>query len=184
MIEAMEKPFAMFELEKLELERDNAINDTVAPHGFEKSISDQIHKLTSNTPWVEILLVSLLVYSFFTCLVCFFRPDFLDLVNWWGGIYLIVYITRATNRDYRYYFFSLLSTLLFDLLFLLFLAAAWWADQHFDGEMEAGMRRYSIVISVVLIFIKIPIVIIFWHTSVHYFELIQPIIDKIRRLSR
>lgn len=105
MIEAMEKPFAMFEIEKLEIERDNAIADSMAPHGIEKAISDQIHKITSGTPWLEILLYFLLAYAFLTCCVCFFRPSFFDLANCCGGIYLIVYIMRTNNRYYRYYFF-------------------------------------------------------------------------------
>ena len=66
MIESMEKPFSMFEIERLELERDNAIGDTMGPHGIEKAISDQIHKITSGTPWLEILLYCLLAYAFMT----------------------------------------------------------------------------------------------------------------------
>jgi len=81
MIEMLEKPFAVFQIEKREKMMENAVSKASAPGTGEKKISDRLARMTSRAPWTIVLLIFIFMYIFFSLLACFQRPVFWDLTN-------------------------------------------------------------------------------------------------------
>lgn len=80
--------------------------------------------------------------------------------------------------------FSIGLSIIYDFIFLFIAIPAWWQDQKWDGQIEQGLRQFSIVMTGVLIIVKILLFIIYWHTSVQYYDLVEPIKERIRYLRR
>lgn len=175
MIELTEKPFAVFEIEKREKRMDEDITKTLAVNKGERRISDRLSQLTENTPWIPIMLGAVAIYLFFTLLACFFRPAFWDICNICFAFFLLVIPLLSTQSLYRYLTLSIFLSIIFDIFFLIIQTSDWWADQGWDSAIEQGLRRFSIVITVILIFVKLLIFVMFWHTSVQYYTIIDPI---------
>jgi len=68
-LEVMQKPFAVFELEKREKENSLTSGGALEPNSGERALSAYMHKFTSESPWTTILLLAMFVYAFFTLCV-------------------------------------------------------------------------------------------------------------------
>lgn len=66
MIEALEKPFAMFEIEKKEKAMEDHVGEKFSPGSGERKFSQKMYELSKKTSWHMILLLCISIYTFFT----------------------------------------------------------------------------------------------------------------------
>lgn len=182
--EIMEKPFALFEMEKREKDFTLSSDGGEPPGATEQAISNFMHKFTKNSPWVVVLVIALFVYAFFALLVCFWRPDFVDLTVCSIGFYIMIFILRTSRPLLRAFLFILVLSLLYDIGFIIICFSSWWGDEPYDSGMEHSLRRFSIIMSFILIIVKLVLIVLFWHTSVNFYELIQPEKEELYKLSK
>jgi predicted nucleic acid-binding Zn-ribbon protein len=69
MIEMLEKPFAIFQIEKREKDMEHAIDKASGVGTGEGKISKRLERMSTKVSWPILLLVFTLVYMFFTLLV-------------------------------------------------------------------------------------------------------------------
>lgn len=171
-IRLMEKSFDFFDIEERNRKMQEELGGKVNASRAERKCSDFFHRITKGSPWVTILLLFIIVYTFFTFCICFLRPAFWDVMNCCVGFFLYVFVRRRTPELYRQYFKSIVGSIIYDLIFLAISAHVWWIDQKWDGQIEQGLRQFVIVMTCVIIVLKVILAIMFWHTSVNFADLI------------
>ncbi|CAI2360919.1 unnamed protein product [Moneuplotes crassus] len=173
MVELSDKSHAIFNIEEEEKKMDKKITSALQ-EGSGGKISERLTRLTENFPWTWFLLGVLAVYTFFTLLACFYRPDFWDVCNCCLGFFLVSIPFHSTQRMYWFLVLSIALSIIFDILFLI--VTSDWPDKHtYDGEVEHGIREFCRIISYILIFVKIIVFCIFFYVALKYFTIIDPI---------
>ena len=88
---------------------------------------------------------------------------------------------RAPRPLFRFFYILLLLTLVNDILFYIFRTPPLWGEESYDTKMERNLRRFSIVMSIILSIYKLILIVLFWHSHVNFYELIQPIKEQMFR---
>ena len=78
----------------------------------------------------------------------FLRPDFLNLTICLAGSYILDHEQVRTKGKFRVLVLAIFISLLFDLLWFLIKTSEYSAgDKQNDGSAEAGLRKFSLVVS-------------------------------------
>ena len=88
---------------------------------------------------------------------------------------------RAPRPLFRFFYILLILTLVNDILFYIFRTPPLWGEESYDTKMERNLRRFSIVMSIILSIYKLILIVLFWHSHVNFYELIQPIKEQMFR---
>ena len=91
----------------------------------------------------------------------FLRPDFLNLTICLAGSYILDHEQVRTKGKFRVLVLAIFLSLLFDLLWFLIKTSEYSAgDKQSDGSAEAGLRKFSLVVSYASFILRVSSLII------------------------
>jgi hypothetical protein len=67
-------------------------------------------------PWLKVTWAILWLYTFFTILVLFFRPDFINLTVCVVALYMMFNTDRITRFRFRLLVLGIIITLIYDII--------------------------------------------------------------------
>jgi hypothetical protein len=67
-------------------------------------------------PWLKVTWAILWLYTFFTILVLFFRPDFINLTVCVVALYMMFNTDRITRFRFRLLVLGIIITLIYDVI--------------------------------------------------------------------
>ena len=91
----------------------------------------------------------------------FLRPDFLNLTICLAGSYILDHEQVRTKGKFRVLVLAIFISLFFDLLWFLIKTSEYTAgDKQNDGSAEAGLRKFSLVVSYASFILRVSSLII------------------------
>lgn len=124
-------------------------------------------------PWFSVLQLFIFVFLIITLMVCFFKPDFLCLTVCAVTAYYIMDTGKAEQHWIRMQFFGLVLSFILDVIWLILMLQPWWGHEHYDGDLEKRIRRYSIVMVFISLFWRIFLIPVYWKISVDFGRLFK-----------
>ena len=104
-------------------------------------------------PWFTLTKILLYIYTALTCLVLFFRPDFINLTICAVAIYMLNNTERIKRITFRMLVLGIFISLLYDIFF--FILGGQSGDQPYDGGVEKGVRNFSMTMSYISFFFRV-----------------------------
>ena len=117
-----------------------------------------------NVPWDKGEKYSTYAFILLSTLVMFMRPDF-PSVCLAGVILLYVGIRENTGSTLKIIALSILGSVVFDLIWLLFNMGSFASNQLGDGA-ENGVRRISLFLTFINIVFKIGVSFVYWRKAI------------------
>jgi hypothetical protein len=112
------------------------------------------YKLGFNyVPWFTLTKIVLGIYSVLTCLVLFFRTDFLNLTVCTSAIYMILNTDRIKKWTFRTLVLGIFLSLGYDLFWFLMIQD-FNSDQS-DGGVEKSIKSFSLTVSYLSFFFRV-----------------------------
>ena len=102
-------------------------------------------------------------------MVLFHRTDFINLTICAVAIFVMQNIHAVSKNHFRYLVGGIFISLVYDILWLVFVAGAYAASsEKADGGTEDGIRKFSMIVSVISFVFRIFMAIVFWKDSLDY----------------
>lgn len=133
--------------------------------------SNIAYKLGMNyVPWFTLTKIVLGIYTILTCLVLFFRTDFLNLTICTSAIYMINNTDKIRRWTFRILVLGIFLSLLYDL-FWFFVTDL--KNEKSDGGMQSAVRNFSLIMSYFSFFFRIIVALVFWKDSLDFNRIIK-----------
>jgi hypothetical protein len=68
---------------------------------------------------------------------------------------------------------GLVISWIFDLIWIVIHTSSWWHEVNYDGNLELGMRRFTIIVTFISFFFRIIVFLVFWKISVDFKRLFK-----------
>jgi hypothetical protein len=88
--------------------------------------------------------------------------------------YILIQLFDSSVQAFNILAFSLLVSIVYDVIFLVIHIVPWWHGYTSEGSDESGLRVYSIVMTIILILYKIFETLMISETAESYGTLILP----------
>lgn len=101
----------------------------------------------ASVPWWKVTIGVLAIYSVCSCLVLFFRPDFINLTVCIVGIYVLLNTNEIRKWTFRMLVLGIFISMLYDVLWFYLNHSEYMADLKHDGGIEKSVRYFSLIMS-------------------------------------
>jgi hypothetical protein len=106
----------------------------------------------NHVPWFTLTKVVLGIYAALTCMVLFFRPDFVNLTSCTCGIYMIFNTDKIKRWTFRALVLGIFLSLGYDLAW--FLITDYSSDPS-DGGVQKSVKNFSLTVSYFSFFFRV-----------------------------
>jgi len=128
--------------------------------------------------WSVLFTVAYILYFFVTIILWLFKPDFWNLSIVVMAFYLLPPVQlredqnspRSKKKVIRVCVFMIFLSFFWDIIWLILHWNIWWGINKYDGDIELGFRRFWLIGTIVSLFLRLIIFIIFWRMSLDYFR--------------
>ena len=114
-----------------------------------------------------------ILFTIMTCLVHFYKADFVNLTVCTIAIHLLSNAKDAQPRHFRYLVAGTILSFVYDILWLILRFEDLSGDDEEDGGMEANIRKFSLVMTVFSLFFKAVMTFVFWMASMKFEDIID-----------
>jgi len=115
------------------------------------------HKLGfSYVPWFTLTKIVLGIYTALTCLVLFFRTDFINLTVCTSAIYMILNTDRIKKWTFRALVLGIFLSLGYDLFWFLMIQD--FSSDQSDGGVEKAVKNFSLSVSYFSFFFRVSLI--------------------------
>jgi hypothetical protein len=90
----------------------------------------------AHIPWWSLTTTVLYIYAALTILVCFERPDFVNLTIVTAAIQMILSPKKIKRWSFRYLLYAVALTMIYDLFWLVT-----FADVRINDNIRNGMKK-------------------------------------------
>lgn len=81
---------------------------------------------------------------------------------------------KYTQRwTFRLVVVALIVSWIFDLIWMILHTGSWWGNANHDGDVELGMRRFSIIMTYLSFIFRVIVILVFWKLSVDFNRLVK-----------
>jgi len=114
-----------------------------------------------------------ILFTFVTCLVHFYKADFVNLTVCTIAIHLLSNAKEAQPKHFRYLVAGTILSFVYDLLWLILRFGDVSGDDEEDGGMEASIRKFSLVMTIISLVFKVVMTFVFWMASMRFEDIID-----------
>jgi hypothetical protein len=126
--------------------------------------------------WQIAFLFAYLIYLIVTILLCIYKAEFWNICIVCLSFYCLpganleelMNSYRAKSKVIRLCVFMIFISFIWDIAWLILNWEGWWNEERYDGNIELGLRRFSLIATIVSMFIRIFVFIVYWRTSLSY----------------
>ena len=116
-----------------------------------------------DTKWAQTSIYLFGVWTLLTAIVCFEKPDFLNLTIGCVGMFLMLDPQNIKNSYLRMIVLSLAVSEVYDLLWLFNKT-----DEYWDDLSENGLSQVILVLTIIMFFYKIMLFAVVWKSSLNF----------------
>lgn len=84
------------------------------------------------------------------------------------AFYFLENVHMIKRWSFRLLTFGILLSIIFDIIWLVLNQTSWWRSAPYDGDLEKGLRRYSIVMTYISLVFRLIVLLTYWKASVDY----------------
>jgi hypothetical protein len=122
-----------------------------------EAVSDGVAKSVGfdSCPWFLVTQIVLFLYFGMTILVCFYRPDFINITICVVALYMVNEPSEVKKWTFRLLVLGIFLSLVFDVVF--FVLNDYSNEKQYDGGAESGVRHFSMTMSYVSFFFRVSV---------------------------
>ena len=124
-------------------------------------------------PWARATFIMTVLFTIVTCLVHFYKADFVNLTVCTIAIHLLSNAKEAQPKHFRYLVAGTILSFAYDVAWLLLRTTDLAADTEEDGGVEASVRRFSLIMTIVSLVFKFVMTFIYWMASMRFEDIID-----------
>jgi len=114
-----------------------------------------------------------ILFTIMTCLVHFYKADFVNLTVCTIAIHLLSNAKDAQPKHFRYLVAGTILSFVYDILWLILRFGDLSGDDEEDGGMEASVRKFSLVMTIISLVFKVIMTFVFWMASMRFEDIID-----------
>ena len=118
--------------------------------------------------WARATFVMTILFTIVTLLVHFHKADFVNLTVCTLAIYLLDNAKDVQPKHFRFLVAGTILSFAYDLIWMLMRAS----DED-DGDVDATVRRFSKVMTVIALIFKVVMTFVFWMASMRFEDIID-----------
>ena len=126
-----------------------------------------------NFPWARATFIMTILFTIVTCLVHFYKADFVNLTVCTIAIHLLSNAKEAQPKHFRYLVAGIILSFVYDILWLILRSPEMASDTEEDGGVEASIRKFSLVMTIISLVCKFIMTIIYWMASMRFEDIID-----------
>ena len=135
--------------------------------------------------WSAAFVFAYLIYLLLTLLLWIHKPEFLNLAIWCVSSYLLPFMRlpgdlnspRHKKKAIRIAVVLIFFSWIWDIVWLIFCFGDWWGELKYDGNIEQGLRRFWVVMTIISMVLRVIIFLIYWKLSLDYYRLTTELSD-------
>ena len=108
-----------------------------------------------------------------TCLVHFYKADFVNLTVCTVAIYILTNAKDAKPAHFRYLVAGTILSFIYDLLWLFLRGNDLSGDDEEDGGVESAIRKFSLWMVIISLIFKVVMTFVFWMASLKFEDIID-----------
>jgi hypothetical protein len=108
-----------------------------------------------------------------TCLVHFYKADFVNLTVCTVAIYILTNAKDAKPAHFRYLVAGTILSFVYDLVWLFLCGSELAGDDEEDGGMETSVRKFSLWMTIISLIFKVVMTFVFWMASLKFEDIID-----------
>lgn len=145
--------------------------------GFDAAFKPLVDRTTLRDYFWQIAFVfAFFVYFLITMLLCIYKSDFFNLTIVGLSMFVLPWAIldesmnsyKAKQKIIRMCVFMIFISFFWDIAWLVLNWTDWWKGERYDGDIELGLRRFSLIATIVSLVIRIFVFIVYWRTSLSY----------------
>ena len=123
--------------------------------------------------WARATFVMTFIFTIMTCLVHFYKPDFVNLTVCAVAIHLLSNAKDARPEQFRYLVAGTILSFGYDVLWLLLKGPDYAGDDEEEGGVEAAVRRFSLIMTIIALVFKFVMTFVYWMASMRFEDIID-----------
>ena len=123
--------------------------------------------------WARMTFVCTLLYALVTCLVSFYKADFVNQTVAAIAIYLLANAKDASSKQFRFLVAGIALSLVYDSVWFYMRAGELLGDAQEEGGVEEKVRKFSLWMSGISFLFKVLMSFIFWMASIKFEDIID-----------
>lgn len=182
----MQKPFGGF-LKSVVVNQAMNMGETGLADAFMKfgSVSEDERKMSKkveefmrkkgykSVSWARGTYVMTILFTIVTILVHFYKADFVNLTVCTIAIHLLTNAQDAQPRHFRYLVAATILTFVYDVAWLLLRGYDMAGNDEEEGGMEASIRKFSLVMTIISLIFKVVMTFVYWMASMRFEDIID-----------
>ncbi len=114
------------------------------------------------------------IFTIVTCLVHFYKADFVNLTVCTVAIHMLSNAKDVQPRQFRYLVAGTILSFVYDLLWLILRFGDYAGDNvEEDGGVEASIRKFSLVMTIIGLVFKVIMTFVYWMASMRFEDIID-----------
>jgi len=137
---------------------------------FDAVMKDKLKVDKKSYAWFSVIMTALFTIS--TCLVSFYKADFINLTIAALAIFLLTNADQAKKNYFRLLTISTAGSLVLDLMWFMLRNRGGKGNQEVEG-LEGSIMMFSMTMAYISFVLKIVMIIVFWRTSISFEDVID-----------
>ena len=108
----------------------------------------------NSVPWFRLTCYVLGIYSLLTCLVMFFRTDFINLTVCTVAIYMMMNTDKIRKWTFRMLVMAIILSMVYDVIWVIMIQD-FSSERPEDGGLEKTVRNFSLKMSLVSLVFRV-----------------------------
>ena len=134
------------------------------------------------TPWLKCTKGLMLILFFFNAFAGYARPDFLTQIVCVLAVYMLQENDNIDRTKFRLLPIALFISIIYDIVFLIFLQNIAIEAYRVEGGMEASVKMFALYLSYITLAFKPFVFLILWKVSFNYLTDIKQVHEAPRMM--
>ncbi len=126
-----------------------------------------------NVKWARATFILTLIFTVVTCMVHFYKADFVNLTVCTVAIYMLSSPKDVRPTQFRYLVGGTILSFIYDIAWYLLRGYDMAGDDEEDGGMEATIRKFSLFMTVIAMIFKVIMTFVYWMASMRFEDIID-----------
>ena len=161
---------------------DRDLVDTFTKFGVpseeEKKMAKDVEKYIKqrgmpNVKWARATFVMTIIFTIITCLVHFYKADFVNLTVCTVAIHMLSNPKDVKPTQFRYLVAGTILSFAYDILWLVMRGPDMAGDDEEDGGVEQSIRKFSLFMTIIAMVFKFIMTFVYWMASMRFEDIID-----------
>jgi len=147
---------------------------TAEESNMAKKVEAYIQKTgVKQVKWARATFALTIIFTILTCLVHFYKADFVNLTVCSIAIYILSNAKDAQPKHFRYLVAGTILSFFYDLVWLWLRGADLAGEDDESGGVEAPVKKFSFVMTIISLIFKVVMTFVFWMASLKFEDIID-----------